>query len=261
MPAGQCLGFPGPPPWSTSAEPCEAPPDQLARYQSIGNRNWLGTDDQGRDVLARLIYGFRISVLFGLLLTIFSSIIGVTAGRRAGLFRRARRPRVPALPRDLVINPLVVRADHHLVRAGAGLLDAARRAAAVPLGLSRRRGARRVPARAQFRIHHRGAGAGPVQRQDHVQASAAERHGGDADVPALQAVGLDHSFDGAWISWGWACRPARRRWASCWRRARPTCRRHGWDWLRSSRSPGCSACSSLSARPCAMRSIRARHSE
>ena len=43
--------------------------DQLARYQAIGNRNWLGTDDQGRDVLARLIYGFRISVLFGLLLT------------------------------------------------------------------------------------------------------------------------------------------------------------------------------------------------
>ncbi len=39
--------------------------------------NWLGTDDQGRDVVARLIYGFRISVLFGLTLTLFSSIIGV----------------------------------------------------------------------------------------------------------------------------------------------------------------------------------------
>jgi len=42
--------------------------------------NWLGTDDQGRDVLARLIYGLRISVLFGLLLTLSSSIIGVMAG-------------------------------------------------------------------------------------------------------------------------------------------------------------------------------------
>ncbi|NQD94146.1 ABC transporter permease, partial [Pseudomonas sp. CrR25] len=38
--------------------------------------NWLGTDDQGRDVLARVIYGFRISVLFALILTILSSIIG-----------------------------------------------------------------------------------------------------------------------------------------------------------------------------------------
>jgi len=48
--------------------------------------NWLGTDDQGRDVLARLIYGFRISVLFGLILTIVSSIIGVAAGAVQGYF-------------------------------------------------------------------------------------------------------------------------------------------------------------------------------
>src|SRR5579871_6303876 len=48
--------------------------------------NWLGTDDQGRDVLARLIYGFRISVLFGLLLTAISSIIGVAAGAVQGYF-------------------------------------------------------------------------------------------------------------------------------------------------------------------------------
>ncbi|MCP5142085.1 MAG: ABC transporter permease [Gammaproteobacteria bacterium] len=48
--------------------------------------NWLGTDDQGRDVAARLIYGFRISVLFGLALTILSSIIGVMAGAVQGFF-------------------------------------------------------------------------------------------------------------------------------------------------------------------------------
>ncbi len=48
--------------------------------------NWLGTDDQGRDVVARLIYGFRISVLFGLSLTIISSIIGVAAGGVQGYF-------------------------------------------------------------------------------------------------------------------------------------------------------------------------------
>jgi microcin C transport system permease protein len=46
--------------------------------------NWLGTDDQGRDVLARVIYGFRISVLFGLILTLFSSIVGVAAGAIQG---------------------------------------------------------------------------------------------------------------------------------------------------------------------------------
>src|SRR5438270_8565645 len=48
--------------------------------------NWLGTDDQGRDVLARLIYGFRISVLFGLTLTALSSVIGVAAGAVQGYF-------------------------------------------------------------------------------------------------------------------------------------------------------------------------------
>jgi microcin C transport system permease protein len=48
--------------------------------------NWLGTDDQGRDVAARVIYGFRISVLFGLTLTFFSSIIGVIAGAIQGFY-------------------------------------------------------------------------------------------------------------------------------------------------------------------------------
>ncbi len=49
-------------------------------------KNWLGTDDQGRDVVARLIYGFRISVLFGLILTVLSSIVGISAGAWQGYF-------------------------------------------------------------------------------------------------------------------------------------------------------------------------------
>jgi ABC-type microcin C transport system duplicated ATPase subunit YejF/ABC-type microcin C transport system permease subunit YejE len=49
-------------------------------------RNWLGTDDQARDVTARLIYGFRLSVLFGLILTILSSLIGIAAGAVQGYF-------------------------------------------------------------------------------------------------------------------------------------------------------------------------------
>lgn len=48
--------------------------------------HWLGTDDQARDVVARLIYGFRISVLFGLVLTGISAVIGVAAGAVQGYF-------------------------------------------------------------------------------------------------------------------------------------------------------------------------------
>ncbi len=53
---------------------------------TLSNLNWLGTDDQARDVLSRMIYGFRISVLFGLALTICSAIVGVAAGAIQGYF-------------------------------------------------------------------------------------------------------------------------------------------------------------------------------
>lgn len=48
--------------------------------------NWLGTDDKGRDVLARIIYGFRISVLFGFILTLVSSVVGVVVGATQGYY-------------------------------------------------------------------------------------------------------------------------------------------------------------------------------
>ncbi len=83
---GLCLGYPAPPPWASSAPLCKAPAAQIARYEAIGNRNWLGLDSQGRDVVARVLYGFRISVLFGLLLTILSSGLGVAAGAVQGYF-------------------------------------------------------------------------------------------------------------------------------------------------------------------------------
>lgn len=51
-----------------------------------GNFHWLGTDDQGRDVLARVIHGFRISVLFGLILTVLSSVVGIFVGAIQGFF-------------------------------------------------------------------------------------------------------------------------------------------------------------------------------
>lgn len=53
---------------------------------TLSARHLLGTDDQGRDVLARVIYGFRISVLFGLILTLVSSVIGILVGAFQGYF-------------------------------------------------------------------------------------------------------------------------------------------------------------------------------
>lgn len=48
--------------------------------------NWLGTDDRGRDVLARLIYGFRISVVFGVVLAVIGTALGIAAGAVQGFF-------------------------------------------------------------------------------------------------------------------------------------------------------------------------------
>ncbi|WP_093239554.1 ABC transporter permease [Variovorax sp. EL159] len=49
-------------------------------------QNWLGTDDRGRDLLAQLIYGFRVSVLFGLALAAIGTVLGVVAGAIQGYF-------------------------------------------------------------------------------------------------------------------------------------------------------------------------------
>jgi microcin C transport system permease protein len=78
---------PSKPTWLLTEEECK---QVVEKKQLTGCRdleyNWLGTDDQGRDLVARMIYGFRISVLFGLALTIISSMIGVAAGAVQGYF-------------------------------------------------------------------------------------------------------------------------------------------------------------------------------
>ncbi len=81
---------PSPPTWMLTESQCRA---AVLRYDKEPNGtcsgiewNWLGTDDQGRDVLARLLYGFRLSILFGLTLAGVSSIIGITAGAVQGYF-------------------------------------------------------------------------------------------------------------------------------------------------------------------------------
>ncbi len=82
---------PSAPTWWLSDDVCKAageklePPKPNATCRDL-EWNWLGTDDQGRDVVARLIYGFRISILFGLILAGVSSVIGITAGAVQGYF-------------------------------------------------------------------------------------------------------------------------------------------------------------------------------
>jgi microcin C transport system permease protein len=78
---------PSPPTWMLSEAQCKTVVERKHLHGCDDlEYNWLGTDDEGRDVLARLIYGFRVSVLFGLILTIVSSIIGVAAGAVQGYF-------------------------------------------------------------------------------------------------------------------------------------------------------------------------------
>jgi len=80
--------FPTPPSWTLSLEArCAGYELKVADPNCVvGNWNWVGTDDQGRDVLARIIYGFRLSVLFGLILSVLSSVIGIVAGALQGYF-------------------------------------------------------------------------------------------------------------------------------------------------------------------------------
>jgi microcin C transport system permease protein len=78
---------PSPPTWMLTEDQCKHVVEQKGlKSCSDLEYNWLGTDDQGRDVLTRIIYGFRISVLFGLTLTIISSVIGIAAGAVQGFF-------------------------------------------------------------------------------------------------------------------------------------------------------------------------------
>ena len=121
---------PSPPTWMLSEAQCRAAGCACLKGRTANCRdlewNWLGTDDQGRDVLARLLYGFRLSVLFGLTLAGISSIVGVAAGAVQGYFGGWT---------DLIFQrfieiwsslPQSLFADHRVVDHHAELLRAAR---------------------------------------------------------------------------------------------------------------------------------------
>lgn len=77
-----------PPYWLTSrSEACRLYPNGVADSNcKFANLHLLGTDDQTRDIFARLLYGFRLSIVFTVLMTFFSTIIGLTAGAIQGYF-------------------------------------------------------------------------------------------------------------------------------------------------------------------------------
>jgi microcin C transport system permease protein len=122
--------------------------------------NWLGTDDQGRDVTARVLYGFRISVLFGLTLTLVSSLIGIMAGAFQGYYGGWL---------DLVMQRLIeiwssLPSLYILIIFSAmfvpGFLDPAADPAVVLMGRAGRCGPGGIPARAEFRLRTRGHALG-----------------------------------------------------------------------------------------------------
>jgi microcin C transport system permease protein len=161
---------------------------------SWSNLNWLGTDDQARDVFARVIYGFRISVLFGLVLTICSAVVGVAAGAVQGYFggwtdlilQRFIEiwSSMPVLYILLIIAAILppgffVLLGIMLMFSWVGFVGSC-----APSSSG-----------AQFRICARGPRARRQQPDDHVATSAAERDGGDADLPAVHPLRLDHHAD------------------------------------------------------------------
>ena len=180
---------PSPPTWMLTEAQCKTVVERKHLHGcSDLEYNWLGTDDEGRDVLTRLIYGFRVSVLFGLILTIVSSVIGVAAGAVQGYFGGwtdllAQRfleiwTSVPELYLLLIISSVLV--PGFFVLLGILLLFSWTRLVGLVRG--------RIPARPKFRIYPGGAGAWRVERRHHVPASVAQRHDRHYDVSAVHHV-------------------------------------------------------------------------
>ena len=152
-------------------------------------RNPLGTDDQARDVLARVIYGFRLSVLFGFALTAVTSVVGIVAGAVQGyyggltdlLFQRFIEiwNGMPQLYLLIILGSIITPGFWVL------LIFLLLFSLDEPDG----RGARRIPARPQSRLRARGEGARRVRHRGDVAAHPAQRDGRDADLSAVHLSG------------------------------------------------------------------------
>ena len=189
---------PSPPTWRLTEAQCEA----VVKKKGLKSCrdlefNWLGTDDQGRDVVARLIYGFRISVLFGLTLTIISSVIGIVAGAVQGyfggwtdlLFQRVIEiwTSVPSLYLLLIISSVLV--PGFFVLLGILLLFSW----VSLVGLVR---AEFLRGR-NFEYIQAARALGVSNAKIMFRHLAAQRDGGDADLPAVHPLVVRHDADRA----------------------------------------------------------------
>ena len=189
---------PSKPTWMLTEEECAS---VVERKGLSGCRdleyNWLGTDDQGFDVVARLIYGFRVSVLFGLDPDHLSSVVGVAAGAVQGyfggwidlLFQRFIEiwTSMPSLYLLLIISSVLV--PGFFVLLGILLLFSW----VSLVGLVR---AEFLRGR-NFEYIQAARALGVSNRHDHVPPPAAQRDGGDHDVPAVHPVVLGDDADRA----------------------------------------------------------------
>ena len=114
--------------------------------------HWLGTDDTARDVLARVIYGFRLSVTFALIVTALTSVIGIAAGAVQGYFGGLTDLIFQRIIEIWGVDPQPLRHHHRRRDLADELLAAGRADGAVRLDGAGRRGAGRVPAGAELRI-------------------------------------------------------------------------------------------------------------
>jgi N-terminal TM domain of oligopeptide transport permease C len=153
-------------------------PQALNYFASLPNpappsrENLLGTDDRGRDLLAQLIYGFRVSVLFALALTASGVVLGVVTGAIQGFFGGRT---------DLAFQRFIEiwgsMPELYLQRgAGAQRLAAAGAAVAVRLDGAVGLCAGRIPAQPPARLREVGACAGRGQWRADLAPSAAQQH-------------------------------------------------------------------------------------
>ena len=157
------------------------------------SRHWLGTDDEGRDILARILYGIRLSVVFAFLLTMVSSLIGISAGAVQGyfggktdIFMQRFMEIWESLPQLFI---LIIVASIFVPTFWSLLI--------IFLDIADRNGAGGVSARQKSGICKSGQGFGGRKRADYLPAYSAQCRGYDGYVCAVYSVGSDCGSDGA----------------------------------------------------------------